>query len=136
MNFSLEQFLEKVQNWAKSEAQILAIALVGSYARGTANKDSDIDIMVVTNKHFIIKTDFLHQFGQLKNIIRKKYGKVTSLHVEYLDIPEIEFSFADDSWLSIPADIGTIRVIQDGERIIYDPKELLNKFIEYLTIHK
>ncbi|RLD68815.1 MAG: nucleotidyltransferase domain-containing protein [Bacteroidetes bacterium] len=54
------------------------IILFGSYAYGTANEDSDIDILVVTNDNFIPKDfdDRLKYRLSIKRIIRETAKKV------------------------------------------------------------
>ena len=54
------------------------IILFGSYAYGTANEDSDIDILVVTNDNFIPKNfdDRLKYRLSIKRIIRETAKKV------------------------------------------------------------
>ena len=54
------------------------IILFGSYAYGTANEDSDIDILVVTNDNFIPKKfdDRLKYRLSIKKIIRETAKKV------------------------------------------------------------
>jgi predicted nucleotidyltransferase len=38
-------FLEKVKKWADTQRDIKAILLAGSYARGQAHDESDIDLV-------------------------------------------------------------------------------------------
>lgn len=54
------------------------IILFGSYAYGTANEDSDIDILVVTNDNFIPKDfdDRLKYRLSIKRVIRETAKKV------------------------------------------------------------
>ncbi len=54
------------------------IILFGSYAYGTANEDSDIDILVVTNDNFIPKNfdDRLKYRLSIKRVIRETAKKV------------------------------------------------------------
>lgn len=46
----INNFLEKVRKWADKQKDIKAILLVGSYARGQAHNDSDIDLVLLTNE--------------------------------------------------------------------------------------
>lgn len=44
------QFLDKVERWGGRTSDISAILLVGSYARGEAGPDSDIDLVIVAKE--------------------------------------------------------------------------------------
>jgi len=45
-----ERIIQIIADWAKAQPTVQAVALVGSHARGSADADSDIDlVMIVTN---------------------------------------------------------------------------------------
>lgn len=44
-----QRFLAELANWAASRDVVVAVALVGSYARGEARPDSDVDVVISTN---------------------------------------------------------------------------------------
>lgn len=46
----IDGFLEKVRRWADPQRDIKAILLVGSYARGQAHDESDIDLVLLTDE--------------------------------------------------------------------------------------
>lgn len=46
---NLSNAITKLRQWAEREPLVLALILYGSYARGTANPDSDLDIALVIN---------------------------------------------------------------------------------------
>jgi predicted nucleotidyltransferase len=50
---SVERFLSEFRDWASSQPDIQAVALVGSYARGSATDASDVDLMIVANQRDI-----------------------------------------------------------------------------------
>jgi UTP:GlnB (protein PII) uridylyltransferase len=43
-----ERIIEVARQWARAQKNILAVALVGSYARKTARPASDIDLVMLT----------------------------------------------------------------------------------------
>ena len=45
----MEEIIQKVKAFAESEKDIIGLALVGSYARGEAREDSDIDFVIITS---------------------------------------------------------------------------------------
>jgi predicted nucleotidyltransferase len=46
----IRNFLDAFIPWASSQADVQGIALVGSYARGAARDDSDIDLVILTHQ--------------------------------------------------------------------------------------
>lgn len=58
------------------------------------------------------------------------YGVVWSRHLYLTNQIEIEFSFGYPSWASIhPIEIGTLQVIQNGSKILYDPQKILQNLL-------
>ena len=46
----VERVLAAFAAWAPARADVLAVGLVGSWARGTARPDSDVDVVVVSTQ--------------------------------------------------------------------------------------
>ncbi len=134
----LDEILTLIAEYAKSNNQILAIGLCGSWARGTARPDSDIDLSIITeNKLIFKKTDWIEEldFEKINETIKyfedRVYGRVWSRHVFLNSKTEIEFSFADKSWADTDnLDEGTRKVVSDGYKIIYDPQLILEKLVK------
>ena len=52
----------------------------------------------------------------------------------YGDGKEVEFGIVEPSWISIPLDSGTIKVLSDGYKLIVDKKKYFEKLeIELMT---
>lgn len=100
---------------------IVAILLVGSYARNMQNEKSDIDLVILSDqwKQFFVNKKWLSYFGTPLTINIEYYGLITSLRVKYEQY-EIEFGFGSTEWISIPIDTGTKKVLQDGYKILYE----------------
>ncbi len=134
----LQDILGLTIAFAASNNEVLAVGLCGSWARGTPNPDSDVDLTIlVEDKLSFKKTDWLEEldFNQIDENIEsfkdKSYGLVWSRHVFLQSNTEIEFSFADRSWADIEnLDEGTRKVVSDGYKILYDPKLILKKLVE------
>jgi uncharacterized protein len=134
--------LEEVTQWASHRTDIVAAALVGSWARGAARMDSDIDLMfLVTNPASFRQDDkWVNEIqwavvdAEIDNWKDKDYGVIWSRHVYLDNETEIEFGFGFPCWASVnPVDAGTFRVVSDGCRIIYDPDNLLDKLISQVN---
>ncbi len=98
MAYSKEELISLIKKFAKEVAQIVRtdrILLFGSYARGTPQEYSDIDIAVISpdiqDKNYF----------ELKNKIFKKAIEVDS-HIEPVCFSKEEF---DNDWLPIIPEI-------------------------------
>ena len=118
----LEKFLDELKKYAKNTSHIESIIIVGSYARGTNNDSSDLDIVIITsNKNGMIENqDFVQKFGAVSKQQTEYYGACTSIRVWYKDGKEVEFGIVEPSWISVPLDTGTYRVLSDGYKVVID----------------
>ena len=131
-----ERIIQIIADWAKAQSTILAVALVGSHARGSAGAGSDIDlVLIVTNpRAFRAETTWLDTIGWNTVGARPQkwqdedYGELCSRRL-WLENNrgEIEFGFASHSWADVnPLDPGTRCVVADGCRILHDPRKILS----------
>ena len=127
--------LEKVGEWSCQQQDIIAVALVGSYARNQARDDSDIDLVVLTSQPdlYLEHHDWLKYFGDVRSVRKENYGKVTSLHVHYLNGYEVEFGITSPTWANIPLDQETHGVVTKGLLPIYDPDNKLGQLITHVA---
>jgi predicted nucleotidyltransferase len=133
-DLSHHQLLDEVAQWASSQADIVGVALVGSYARGTAIPQgqgpaaaSDIDLVLLTGRpgRYLEDTGWTGRFGQVQRLQVEDWGLVTSLRVWYADGREVEFGITTPAWATPPIDEGTRQVIAGGMRILLDRDGLL-----------
>lgn len=115
-------FIDEAKKWAIQNDNIRCMVLVGSYARGAAGADSDVDLVVMADNPRVFLRDhsFADRFGSISRMETEDWGRVTSLRVFYADGLEVEFGFTDPTWCSVPLDAGTERVLTDGYRILSD----------------
>lgn len=75
----IKPFIDAVIQFAEHEPVIESVILVGSYARGTNTKHSDIDLCIITTdkKRMTEHPDFIHQFG---TVIKKTSGILRRMH--------------------------------------------------------
>lgn len=127
---------EAVTAWAYTRPDIQGVVVVGSWARGTANMSSDIDIVLLTNDPatYIVSTGWWGFLGRAELIATRQWGPLTERRVALPSGLEIEFGIVPPSWASIdPPDPGTMRVVRDGLQIIYDPDGLLQALVGTAT---
>jgi hypothetical protein len=122
MNIAI--YLEAFISWATVQPDIEGVALVGSYARGTGTKDSDVDLMILSTERsrYLENKEWLSLFGEVERSRDEKWGCVETVRATYKTGVEIEYNFSAPSWAGIPVDSGTRQVVNDGMEILFDPK--------------
>jgi ADP-ribose pyrophosphatase YjhB (NUDIX family) len=128
---SAESLIESVRTWATPRDDIHAVALVGSYARGEARPDSDIDLVLVCADpaRYLKDTDWPATFGEVTSISFEDWGLVQSMRVAYRDGREVEFGITSTTWLTIPADAGTAAVLRGGSAVLLDRNGRLERLL-------
>lgn len=131
----IEPFLEETQRWAEEHGDIIAVMLVGSWARGDARPDSDVDLVLVTRdpQKYLEDTSWLLRFGEAHEIRAEDWGLVQSRRAFYTSGLEVEFGITTVEWTNPnPVDPGTRRVVTDGARPLYDPYGVLQALLDAL----
>jgi len=126
--------IDKVKKWGESEENILAIGLVGSYARNAAKEDSDIDLMILTKdpEIYVSNNSWIEKFAKVKEIKDEIWGQLKTKRVFFENELEVEFNFDKKSWAN-PKDSGTQRVVGDGIRILVDKEQILKELTKNLS---
>ena len=130
---SLESLLKRLTEWATAHRDVRAVALVGSYARGTPTTQSDVDLVILTTSpdKYLLDEQWIRELGLGKLVATKPWGAITERRLKRNDGLEIELGIGLPSWASTdPVDAGTQRVVRDGMRIAHDPDHLLRRLIE------
>jgi len=131
----IEHLKLSLYNWAQSRQTILAIGIVGSYARGTQTQESDVDLVVVSTdpSQLLRDIDWMDRFGVIKSNVPEDYGLVQSLRCFSNDGREIEFGITSKQWCTPPIDTGTADVIRHGLMIVYDPSSDLKYALDWVA---
>ena len=100
IDLNVRAFLQSVVEWAKTEPDLMALALVGSHARGEASPQSDVDLILLLRnpKEYLKDRNWISEFGEPGHIVQEDWGKVTSLRVLYADGLEIEYGLSNLDW--------------------------------------
>lgn len=131
--FDVNQFLSKFTEWANGQEEILAVALVGSHARGLARPDSDVDLVIITDKPetYLNSDQWVKNFGEVKELKKEDYKLVQARRVLYQNGLEVEYGITTSEWAKTdPVDPGTKRVITDGLKILYDKNGILKSLLD------
>ena len=129
----IRDFLDTFVTWASAQPDIQAIALVGSYARGEARDDSDIDLVILTDQSQKYRKDlkWIEGFGTVEKHQIEDYGNLTSLRVWYLDGKEVEYGITTPDWAATPLDSGTREVIRGGMIVLFERRDLLSRHMKH-----
>ena len=122
--------LSTITRWAAQRDDVLAVGLVGSWARNAAREDSDVDLVILTETPAAYRAHEWHASIELEIQTWEdaEYGPLWSRHMKLTGSLEVEFGFTTRTWASIePLDAGTRRVIGDGCHVLFDPERILNK---------
>ena len=125
----IRNFLDAFVPWASVQEDIQAIALVGSYARGAAGDDSDIDLVLLTDgpQKYLEDLKWLERCGLVEKHQTEDYGKLTSIRVWYQNGVEVEYGITTPDWAATPLDAGTQEVIQGGMIVLFERGDLLSQ---------
>lgn len=125
----IRDFLNALVVWASDQSDVQAIALVGSYARGAAREDSDIDLVILTNQpaKYLDDIQWTERFGSVDKHQTEDYGKLISFRVWYLNGPEVEYGITTPDWAATPLDPGTREVILGGMIVLFEREILLSR---------
>ena len=124
--FTLEDpfkvFLKIFLMWVESQRLVEGAIPVSSHARGGARQDSDIDLVLLCTEYesYLEDVSWINDFGKPVSVRLEDYGKLTSVRVFYEEGPGVEFGFTQLDWLVLPLDVGTVGVLRNGFRIVYD----------------
>jgi hypothetical protein len=117
-----EAVVEAVQAWAAARGDVAGVVVVGSWARGAARMDSDIDVVVLTDTPRHADPDVWLGLLGGQVIRQQQWGPLREIGVRRPSGFEVEMGVVPVSWASTtPVDAGTFRVINDGHRIVHDP---------------
>jgi predicted nucleotidyltransferase len=122
-------FLDAFVAWASLAPDVHGIALVGSYARGAARDDSDIDLVILTEQpsDHLENILWIERFGPVEKHQTENYGKLTSLRVWYQNGVEVEYGITTPDWAAMPLDAGTQEVMRRGIQVLFERGQLLSR---------
>lgn len=128
----ISELLDQLYAWAPNNSHVLAVLLVGSYARGTAHAESDVDLVLLLENpdDYLNDDNWIDYFGQAVGVEHEDYGVVQSKRVFFTSGLEVEFTLTGAEWAATdPIDEGTEGVVANGAQILYDPHGLLDTLL-------
>jgi predicted nucleotidyltransferase len=129
----VEALLERAVAWAADREDVVAVALVGSWAREAAQAGSDVDLVVLCDApaSYTEREDWIAGLAPGAELVRTgDWGGVVERRLRLPSGMEIEVGFGLPSWAEpSPVDPGTRRVVRDGVRALHDPHGLLEALV-------
>jgi predicted nucleotidyltransferase len=133
-----EALTAAVANWARTRDDIRAMALAGSWARGNPRRESDLDLLLLSDRaafyrrrrNWLRAIDFGEAGFRVRSSAGAAYGVAWSLHLRLRPAADVELTFADCAWAGTnPVDAGTRAVVTDGLRIVRDIDGMLARLV-------
>ena len=137
---AVQSFIATIVPWIVGRNDLRGLALVGSWARGTAGAGSDLDLLVMAEA-----PDSYRALGMwldrlplpegvsLESAGAADYGRVWSCHLKLQPPAEVELSFCDLAWADMtPIDFGTRSVVENGFQILVDKDGRLARLVAAL----
>ncbi len=126
-----------IADWAARQEDIRAIGLAGSWARGTAREDSDLDLVLLTDApgRYIDRSDWIRGIGGEALVRTRSWGVLTERRVRMASGLELDVGVVTPAWAAIdPVDAGTPAVATDELVALYDPDGILARLIEVTSL--
>jgi uncharacterized protein len=137
-----DQIVAAFCKWVNAQASLRALAIVGSWARGDARPDSDLDLLALTNDIGSWATSAERlcdpELGLTEQTIATAQSEVHGVARSWrmlLGTSVVELTFADTSWANAcPIDWGTWRVLSGGVKVLVDKDGLLEALLRAVTL--
>jgi hypothetical protein len=125
--------LDAVGGWVARRPDVVAVALVGSWARGAAGPGSDVDLVVLTESPalYVAGEEWARELGAARVVLTRRWGVLVERRLAMPGGLEVDVGFVLPSWASVdPVDAGTVRVVGDGLVPLHDPAGVLARLID------
>lgn len=122
------EVLDRVASWAQAQPDLVAVALVGSRARGSARSDSDLDLVLLSRcpERYTRSEDWAQELGAGEIRASAHRGLLVEQRLRPAWGPELDLAIGSPRWASVTSlDDGTKRIVREGLRILYDPEGIL-----------
>jgi predicted nucleotidyltransferase len=135
----VERLIGSLRAWVRRRSDVLAAAMVGSWARGDARMDSDVDVVLLTDDvaAFVDSDAWIQELDAACTIRTQRWGVLTERRLALPSGLEVEVGVVTPSWASTaPLDAGTAQVVAGGLVPLYDPHSLLDELVNAVASHR
>jgi predicted nucleotidyltransferase len=131
----VERLIGAVRDWSGGRGDIRAVALVGSWARGNPEADSDVDLVLLARDPAVyVEADgWVAELGAVEVVATHDRGVVVEHRLLLPKGLEVDVAIGDPGWAATaPPDEGTVRVASAGMIALHDPDGLLARLADAL----
>lgn len=124
----VERLAAALRVWGADVADVRAIAVVGSFARGAPRPGSDLDLVLLCERpgRFGPWLADVPPLAPARFLYCRAWGPVMELRLRRRSGLHLDVGIAPLTWATVdPLDLGTARVLSDGVRVVHDPDRLL-----------
>ena len=124
----VERLTRELESWAAEIPDLRAVCVVGSYARGTPEMSSDLDLVLLSTEpaRYGGWLGWDSPMAPARFLLSRTWGPLTELRFLHQIGLQFDIGITTPAWAdNDPLDPGTARVISDGLRIVHDPDGLL-----------
>jgi hypothetical protein len=129
----VERVLGQAAAWASSREDVVALGLVGSWAREAAHAGSDVDLVVLTGapSAYTEEKGWIAELVPGATLVRSaRWGPIVERRLLLPSGLEVDVGIGAPSWAETsPLDPGTRRVVRDGLRALHDPRGVLERLV-------
>ena len=124
--------LTRFCSWAQARPDVLAVGLAGSEARGAAHRDSDVDLVVLSDRPASYLSGSWAQDALppgAMDVRTRRWGVLLERRFRLPGGLEVECGIAPRTWAALPVDAGTATVVAGGFVVLHDPSGVLGALV-------
>ena len=126
----VRELVEAATALTERRSDVLALALVGSWARDEATAQSDVDFVLVSEdpEGYLTEESWVRELGGRSPEPPRNWGNVTERRFRRASGPEVDVGITSVVWVAVdPVDPGTAAVVSHGFQALSDPHRLLRR---------
>lgn len=131
----VERLIGAVREWSGGRPDVRAVGLIGSWARGEATAESDVDLVVLAEDPaaYTQSDEWVRELGAADVVATRAWGVVVERRLLLPEGLEVDVAVGELSWAATaPLDEGTARVASAGMVALHDPDGLLARLADAL----
>ncbi|OMF21463.1 hypothetical protein BK133_28260 [Paenibacillus sp. FSL H8-0548] len=123
--------------WAGGQSHIAGIALVGPCADDENEEETDLSLLLISDKKAKTVEAILHQFQfeAIDELTKEERGPLTSLRISYASGIDMELGVAEEAWLHAPLEQAAEFAFIQGFKVLLEQEALFEPITSYIETH-